>query len=434
MTSLRAKSLDRRTFSQAADWLAVGVAVTLPWSTSATGILIALWLLAIVPTLDLAMVRRELASFAGGLPVLLWLFAAIGMTWADVSWSERLDGLGGYHRLLAIPLLLAQFRRSERGGYVLCGFLASATSLLAASWATALIPALAINGKPPGVPVKDYVLQSGIFLICAVALIGIACDLWRAQSRRMALLLIGLAALFLSNIAFVITSRTVLLVAPVLVAVLGWRQLRGKGLAAALLAGLAVAAGLWLASPQLRQRMVNSERELRAYFTNDAVTSTALHLEFLRESLRIVETAPLFGHGTGSIAEQFRGTTVGQAGVSGVATVNPHNQVFAVAIELGIIGAMLLLAMWAAHLMLLRGLGVAAFVGEIVVIQNVISSMVNSHLFDFSQGWLYVFGVGVTGGMVLRDRNDARAGHAATSNAAIASEQAAPFRAHHDRQ
>jgi O-antigen ligase len=26
----------------------------------------------------------------------------------------------------------------------------------------------------------------------------------------------------------------------------------------------------------------------------------------------------------------------------------------------------------------------------------------NSHLFDFSQGWLYVFGVGIMGGMVLR--------------------------------
>jgi hypothetical protein len=28
--------------------------------------------------------------------------------------------------------------------------------------------------------------------------------------------------------------------------------------------------------------------------------------------------------------------------------------------------------------------------------------MFNSHLFDFSQGWLYVFGVGVIGGTVLR--------------------------------
>jgi hypothetical protein len=29
--------------------------------------------------------------------------------------------------------------------------------------------------------------------------------------------------------------------------------------------------------------------------------------------------------------------------------------------------------------------------------------MVNSHLFDFGQGWLYVLGVGIIGGTVLRD-------------------------------
>jgi O-antigen ligase len=29
----------------------------------------------------------------------------------------------------------------------------------------------------------------------------------------------------------------------------------------------------------------------------------------------------------------------------------------------------------------------------------------NSHLFDFGQGWLYVFGVGIIGGMVLRRRD-----------------------------
>ena len=33
---------------------------------------------------------------------------------------------------------------------------------------------------------------------------------------------------------------------------------------------------------------------------------------------------------------------------------------------------------------------------------NVVSSLFNSHLFDFGEGWLYVFGVGLTGGMMLR--------------------------------
>jgi hypothetical protein len=127
-------------------------------------------------------------------------------------------------------------------------------------------------------------------------------------------------------------------------------------------------------------------------------------MEYLKKSAAIVEAAPVIGHGTGTIAEQFRLMASGDAGsASAVATVNPHSQIFAVAIELGVLGAAVLLAMWAAHVLLFRGAGLMAWIGTIVVVQNFLSSLVNSHLFDFGQGWLYVFGVGIIGGTVLRD-------------------------------
>jgi hypothetical protein len=42
-----------------------------------------------------------------------------------------------------------------------------------------------------------------------------------------------------------------------------------------------------------------------------------------------------------------------------------------------------------------------------VVVQNIVGSAFNSHLFDFLQGWTYVVGVGVAGGMMLRARRSA---------------------------
>ena len=54
------------------------------------------------------LMRLELMTPAGALPVLLWGVAVVGMLWADVAWSERLQGLRGFHKLLVIPLLLAQ--------------------------------------------------------------------------------------------------------------------------------------------------------------------------------------------------------------------------------------------------------------------------------------------------------------------------------------
>jgi O-antigen ligase len=405
-------TFDTRRLHQAADWLAVAVVVSLPWSTSASVILIVLWLVAVLPTLAVTDIRRELWTAAGGLPVLLWLFAAIGMLWADVPWADRIDGLGGFHRLLAIPLLLAQFRRSQYGPCACYGFLISASVLLALSSLLALFPSRALDHVPLfgahvkayGVPVKDYILQSGIFLICAFGLISAVCERWRdAQWRTMAALLC-LAACFLANIAFVATSRTTVVVAPLLAVVLGYRYFGWRGAALAGIVAAAFTTAELKASPYFHVRVMHSFSELRTYENTDAANSTGLHMEFLKKSLAIVAAAPVIGHGTGTIAEQFRLAASGDAGsASAVATVNPHSQIFAVAIELGAIGAAVLLAMWVAHGLLFRGAGLMASIGTIIVVQNVLSSLVNSHLFDFGQGWLYVFGVGIIGGTVLRD-------------------------------
>ncbi len=391
---------------QFADWLALGVVVSLPWSTSLTSILIALWLAAYLPALDLKEVADEIASAAGGLPILLWVLGALGMLWADVSWSARFAGFDSYHRLLVIPLLLAQFGRSTRGTLVLCGFLISASCVLVVSWIVALVPALAIYGKQRGVPVKDYIWQSEMFLICAFALLGAARAFWRDRSWSMAAMAIGAAAMFLANIAFVATGRTALVVAPVLIAFFGYRQIGLRGVVAALVGGAVLAGAAWFGSSYLRERVYHSFDELQAYRRTDAVNSTALHLEFLRKSLHIVGKAPLIGHGTGSIAEQFQDEAASASGVAGVLSVNPHDQVFAIGIEVGATGVGVLLIMWAAHFLLFAGDGLPAWAGAVVVVESVVSSLFNSHLFDFTQGWFYVFAVGIIGGTVLRERRE----------------------------
>jgi hypothetical protein len=391
------------------DWMAVGVAATLPWSTSATSVFLALWLLCVLPTLDWASARRELTTAAGFLPVLLWLLAAAGMLWADVSWAERLGGLNKFLRLLVIPLLLIQFRRSERGIFVLYAFLAATTLLMIVSYGLALIPGLHWRGKEfAGVPVKNYIFQSLDFLVCGFALLPCAYEAARARIWLPAAGMFALVILFLGNIFFIATSRTALLAAPGLLLLLAWREQRWKGLIGAIVVACVVGALAWDESPYLRDRLMTSERQWENYRENNELNSTGMHTEFLRKALQFVETAPLIGHGTGSIAAQYRGAVVGTEGASAALSENPHNQILAVAIQLGLLGAAVLLAMWAAHFLLfLRGDGLVATIGAVVVAQNILFSAFNSHLFDFESGWLYVFGVGVAGGMVLRQRDRA---------------------------
>jgi O-antigen ligase len=408
--------LDRARWRLVIDCLAVGVAVWLPWSTSLTEIFVTLWLIAFLPTLfvprldenpDIGVLRRVLATPAGYLPVLLCILAALGMVWAtDVSLAERLGGFSKFPRLIVIPLLLTHFQRSERGAWVFGGFLLASLALLVVSYGLALLPGLSWRGAKAetGVPVNDYIRQSSLFLLCAFALLGRAIDDAKAQRWKWVPALGVGAGLFLGNIFFVVTSRTALVVAPLLFLLLGWREFRWKGLVGAVVLGAVAAAAIWASSPYMRERLLTSVGEWRAYRASNAPNSTGLRAEFLRKSLSFVESAPIIGHGTGSIPQQFRNAVIGQGGASAAAPENPHNQFLAIAIQLGAVGAIVLAAMWIAHLMLFTGAGFTAWVGLAVVAENILSSLFNSHLFDTCEGWLYIFGVGVAGGMVLRLR------------------------------
>jgi len=399
---------DRGRWIAVVDWLTVAVAVSLPWSTSATSALLVVWLLAVLPTLDLSALRRELSAPAAYLPVLLWLLAAVGMLWADVSLAERLSGLSRFHRLLFVPLLFLHFQRSDRGAWVLWGFLASTFAVAVVSWASLVIPALASRENVVGVPVKEYISQSAEFVVCAFGLLAWACEAARQRRWRLALGAVVAASLFLANILFVVTSRTALLVSVVLLLLLAFKEFRWKGVVAALLLGCIVAAAAWSASPYLRDRLTTSVTELKAYREKNATNSTGLHLEFLRKSLTFVSTAPLLGHGTGSIPQQFREAASGGEGALSVTWGTPHDQFLGVAVQIGLIGAGLLVAMWVAHFLLFSGNGLVPAIGAVVVAHNVVSSFFDLYLFAFVPGWLYVFGVGVLGGMALRQKSMAR--------------------------
>jgi O-antigen ligase len=389
----------------AADCLAVAAAALVPWSTSAGSILIAAWLVVLLPTLDFAMVRRELTTPEGGLPVLLWLVAALGMLWADVAWTERLDGLGSYHKLLAIPLLLAQFRRSRHGRWVVSGFFVSAAVLLVVSWGLALIPGLPWRGNRDmvGVPVRDYIAQSEMFAICALGLLGLAAARWRQQRRDQALLLTAVSAAFLANVLYVATGRTTLIVIAALFLLFGLRQFGWKGVIATALIGAVVAGAAWTSSPYLRDKVNLAISEIERY-SHDPGSSTGLRLDFWRYSIRIIIAAPVIGHGTGMIETMFERAHRADPAVP--ITRNPHSQILTVGIQLGVLGAAVLFAMWIAQLALFGGPTVAAWFGLTVAVGTVIGSLFNSHVGDFAQGWIYVFGIGVLGAMVGRRAGD----------------------------
>ena len=388
-----------------ADYLAVAIAVLLPWSTSATAILVGVWFFTLLPVLRWKEFRREILTPAGGLPVLLVLLGIVGMLWADVTWTERWRGLDSFLKLLAIPLLLVQFRRSERGTWVFAGYLLSCIALLVATAVVMAVPPLAATFlHSDSVVVKNAATQSSEFVTCVFGLLYLLVGTGEQKRWPWALACAAVILAMLANIIYVSTGRTALVAIFVLLVLLVIK-IRNVKMIAGLLAAAIVLGGIaWMSSPYLRERTQGVEVEMQKYERTNERTSTGERLEFWKKSVEFIRQTPVIGHGTGSIRLLFEKAAAGQTGAAGVAAANPHNQTLAVGIQLGVLGIAVLWAMWVAHLGLCRGNTLAAWIGLVIVAQNITGSLFNSHIFDFVQGWTYVLGFGVAGGMILRNR------------------------------
>ncbi|UWU81311.1 O-antigen ligase family protein [Bradyrhizobium sp. CB1717] len=393
-------------WSETVDLFAILTAASLPWSTSLAGIFNALMLLCMVPFLDVRAFLQSLKRPICIAPIALVVLALVGTLWSDAAWGARFYAVNPTVKLLVLPVLLYHFERSSRGRWIFVAFLVSCGLLSVMSWLVAFYPNLALKTDPPerGIFVKNYIDQSQEFALCAVALAYPVVMLLREKRYWLAGLLTALALSFFVNMAFVVVSRTALVTVPIMFGVFALLHLSWRSIAiisAALVAGAFLA---WQASPQLRRTADTFASDYTRYVEKGEPTSAGLRLEFWRKSLGFFAEAPIKGHGTGSTRGLFeRAATPGvQYQASAEVIGNPHNQTLNVAVQWGIIGIAILYAIWILHLRLFRGDSLASWVGLLVVVQNVFTSLLNSHLFDFHEGWMYVIGVGVAGGMVIR--------------------------------
>ena len=395
---------DPAAWSTTSDVFAILIAVSLPWSTSLVAVFAAALLVSMGPFLDARGFLQSLKRPICALPIALFALAVAGTLWSNVPWGARLYAVGPSAKLLMLPVLLYHFERSARGLQVMIAFLASCVLLMLMSWIVAFDPRLALkSGAEYGVPVKNYIDQSHEFALCAVVLAYPIITLWRAQRTWLAALLIAVSLCFVVNMLFVVVSRTALVTMPVMVGVFALLHLKWRS-TVIVVCVTAIAGGVvWATSPKLRWTAETFVRDYQLYKEQNIPTSAGLRLEFYRKSLRFISEAPLFGHGTGSIRGLFEQAAVDQRGAAAAVISNPHNQTLNVAIQWGAIGIAVLYAMWLVHLMLFRGQGLATWIGLMVVVQNIFTSLFNSHLFDFNEGWIYVLGVGIAGGMVLRN-------------------------------
>jgi hypothetical protein len=405
MSPLRRYWRDQALWTTIADVFAILAALTLPWSTTLPAIFVLLWLGAVARVLDWRAYGRLLKQPICYLPFALVGLALVGTLWSEAAWSARLYAISPTLKLLVLPGLFYHFERSSRGMWVLAAFLVSCALLMVMSWVVAYDPSLSLKGAQSdarGVFVKNYIDQSQEFALCAIALIYPS--LHFARNRKLGLsLLAGLLAVgFIGTMAFIVASRSAMVTIPIMLAAVALVHMRLRTTLIIVGAMVALVGVLWMTTTDLRWSPKRLLMDYQLYKTQESVTSIGLRLEFWKKSLRFFSEAPVIGHGTGSLRPLFERAAADYVDPAQKGIIsNPHNQTLNIAVQWGTVGVILLYAMWLVHLLLFRGQGFVAWIGLLVVVQNIFTSLFNSHLFDFHEGWMYVLGVGVAGGMML---------------------------------
>ena len=293
------------------------MAILLPWSTSATLIGVGLWALAWVLTFE---VRRCGGSISarGSLPCAVVAARHLGLALVRGFLARTVGGFAAISQAARRPLLLVQFRESRRCHWILLAFLVSCTALLALSFGFELTGFTWRFSKERGVPVRDVIAQSGEFLLCGFALLAASIAFYRNGQHRVAAGSLLLSLLFFLNLIYVASARTTIVVAFVIMIFVACRLFAGIQRVAVAFMGTAILLASTFGSPQVRDRIDAfwQQLELRQN-DSDQLTSTAIRLEMWRRSFSLVNEAPVFGHGTGSIRKLFRESAKARIGIDG---------------------------------------------------------------------------------------------------------------------
>jgi O-antigen ligase len=387
---------------------AVATAATLPVSTSGQAIALSAFVVLAILTVKREQWLATIMTPAAAIPVGLYALIVIGMLWSPTPFAPG-GGVGHYAKLLLIPVAMACAFTPRQGLQIGYGFLAGSLLVLVLSFLSFFVFL-----PPPfrhamdGVPVKDNAVQSGCFALCAFALALGGVSAWVAGNRRRAVAMMILALMFLADIFMIFISKTGVLMTAALVGLFvvqteGWKRSLLIAAPIVLIAAIALST-----SPQAQRRLAEIATDIHAVDSgkgsSEATLSTASRLDFWSKAVEFIGQAPLFGHGTGSTKSLYQSLEATRPSPYGEAVPDPHNQFFAIAIQVGLVGGAILLAMWAVHFSMFVGSSFACAIGQAVVIQNLIGSLFNSHLSTVTQGMLYCLAVGLLGGIVLRAR------------------------------
>jgi O-antigen ligase len=380
-------------FDTAALWIAVALGFSLPISTALDSVLLGLFLLcwAVGGRLGEKLVRVRANPFALA-AVAFFLLHALGAAYSIGSGSEILRALDKAATILLMPLLVSLAPGREWRDRALLAFTAATALILALSfllWLGLMPQAGFIKGTPPDAVIFRLKITHSVLM--GFAGFFFALRVRDAATPRARWLWALGAALAVFNVLFMVQSRTGQLVVLVLLVYFLVSSIgqRGAIAAAAALVGV-VAIAVVVPSSPLHHRAKTTIADYKDWRAGKPANLGNLRLESWSNSLEIVKRHPLIGVGTGGFAAAYAEQV---AGTSMLRSPQPENQYLMTTVQLGAVGLVALLALFAAQWHLASRLATRMDTGLArgLILMIAMGSLFNSFLLDHAESIFYAW-------------------------------------------
>jgi O-antigen ligase len=336
-------------FDTAALWIAVALGFTIPISTALDSVLLGLFLLCWAAG---GRYRDKFNTIRGNAFALaacaFFLLHVVGAAYSIGSGSEILRALDKAGTILLVPLLVALAPGSEWRDRALVSFMAATALILALSflvWLGLMPQAGFIKGTELDAVVFRLKITHSVLMAFAAFILALKAREASAQRAKLLWTLAAVIAAF--NALVMVQSRTGQLVVLALLVYFLVSSMGRRGMVLAAASLLAIVAVTVLApSSPLHHRTKTTITEIEEWRAGKPAKLANLRLESWSNSLEIVKRHPLVGVGTGGFAAAYAEQV---AGTSLMRSPQPENQYLLTTVQLGLVGLVAVLALFAAQ-------------------------------------------------------------------------------------
>ncbi|MDD5581409.1 MAG: O-antigen ligase family protein [Methylobacter sp.] len=340
-----------------------------------SALLILLWLLSFQFMMLPAILKKS--------PVAAWsllLFAGFifGLSYSSALTRDGFSMVMKYRELLFIPILFSFLAAERYRNWAWKAFIiASVLTLLISFSMSAGMIDLSAQGDPS---YKSRITHS-IF----IAFFAFFCAHKACADDRYAGFYLALLLLCGYNLFFVVEGRTGQLIFMALILLFAVQRFTKKGLLFSLIAMIIFMAFFLSFSEKaarIREGFANTQAYLQAK-PGQTESSMGQRYTFWKNSLALVAEKPLLGHGTGSLAKEYKRISKSE----GIITENPHNEFLMISVQLGLVGLFVYLGFLVSQYYCSQKMpDEEKWLAQGILLSLIIASLFNTPILDHTEG------------------------------------------------